>query len=56
MEIRPLTQVEQKYTYRQGTQLEGQTGNIRVSHRRFWKIGERVPFHMVGSADAFENR
>lgn len=28
MEIRPLTQEEQKYTFRQSTQIEGQTGNI----------------------------
>lgn len=28
MEIRAMTQEEQKYTYRQSTQLEGQTGSI----------------------------
>jgi hypothetical protein len=28
MEIRPLTQTEQKYTYTQSMQLEGQTGSI----------------------------
>ena len=28
MEIRPLTQPEQKYTYAQSMQLEGQTGCI----------------------------
>lgn len=31
MEIRAMTQEEQKYTYRQSTQLEGQTGSIGVS-------------------------
>ena len=28
MEIRPLYTDEQKYTYRQSTQIEGQTGDI----------------------------
>lgn len=43
MEIRPLTQVEQKYTYRQGTQLEGQTGNIGYLIGDFGRLGKE--FH-----------
>ena len=30
MEIRPLTQAEQKYTYRQSMQISGQTGSIGI--------------------------
>ena len=30
MEIRPLTKAEQKYTYRQSTQIGGQTGSIGI--------------------------
>lgn len=40
MEIRPLTQVEQKYTYRQGTQVEGQTGNIGYLRGDFGGTGK----------------
>ena len=30
MEIRPLTQAEQKYTYRQSMQISGQTGSVEI--------------------------
>ena len=30
MEIRPLTQAEQKYTYKQSMQIRGQTGSIGI--------------------------
>lgn len=30
MEIRPLTEAEQKYTYRQSMQIRGQTGSIGI--------------------------
>lgn len=40
MEIRPLTQDEQKYTFRQGTQIEGQTGNIGYLRGDFGGTGK----------------
>lgn len=40
MEIRPLTQEEQKYTFRQSTQIEGQTGNIGYLRGDFGGMGK----------------
>lgn len=42
MEIRPLTQEEQKYTYKQSMQLEGQTGNIGYLRGDFSGSGEEL--------------
>ncbi len=51
MEIRPLTQAEQKYAYEQSMQIRGQTGSIGVMHggyksdrefySRFYDLNER---------------
>ena len=40
MDIRPLTPQEQKYTYAQSTQLEGQTANIGHLRGDFGSSGQ----------------
>ena len=46
MDIRPLTPTEQKYTYAQSMQLEGQTGTIGICvetlPQRLWLLHHLV--------------
>ena len=46
MDIRPLTPAEQKYTYAQSMQLEGQTGTIGHLRGDFATTGYGVSFHI----------
>ena len=39
LDIRPLTEAERKYTYKQSTQLESQTGSIGYLRGDFGKHG-----------------
>ena len=45
MDIRPLTTTEQKYTYAQSMQLEGQTGTIGHRHlgATAFRLSKTVP-------------
>ena len=58
MEIRPLTQAEQKYTYKQSMQIRGQTGSIGILQGGFGADNEfHSDFHEISSrlkTDEFE--
>ena len=43
IKTRPLTPTEQKYTYAQSMQLEGQTGTI--GHAPKWRLKEALTLH-----------
>ena len=47
MKIRPLHTDEQKYTYKQSTQIEGQTGSIGYLRGDFGGRRQRVLFLLV---------
>ena len=47
MEIRALTQSEQKYTYAQSMQLEGQTGCIGHLRGDFAPLWIWLSYHLV---------
>ena len=60
LNIRPLTEAEQKYTYKQSTQLEGQTGSIGYLRGDFGKHGNEFYTSWFGrntqwETDAFKS-
>lgn len=58
MEIRPLTQAEQKYAYKQSMQIRGQTGSIGILQGGYGADNEfHSDFHELSSrlkTDEFE--
>lgn len=55
MEIRALTTAEQKYTYAQSMQLEGQTANIGHLRGDFDSSGIRLLYHLDGHPNTMED-
>ena len=54
LNIRPLTEAEQKYTYKQSTQLEGQTGSIGYLRGDFGKHGNEFYTSWFGRSTQWE--
>ncbi len=55
MEIRPLTQAEQKYTYKQSMQIQGQTESIGHLRGGFWTGRNQFFYFMGGPQEPVEN-
>ena len=53
IKTRPLTPTEQKYTYAQSMQLEGQTGTIGHLRGDFATTGYSLLFNILFSTDFF---
>lgn len=54
LNIRPLTEAEQKYTYKQSTQLSGQTGSIGYLRGDFGKHGNEFYTSWFGRSTQWE--